>query len=108
MDGADRDSVPQPALSPGELDWGVVFSRNLPRNSETGLLAAGRGERERHAEQEGTLHGIEGVTGSHNVQINPYVLAQNEHTLHQPRPAESVTSAHAHLEGTAGGEAKAI
>ena len=36
--------------------------------------------------QEGTLRGIEGVTGSHNVQINPYVLAQNERTLETVDP----------------------
>ena len=89
------------------LDWGVVFMRNLPRNSEvdywprvstnvTGVLS-----------QEGALHGIEGVTGSHNVQVNPYVLGQNERTLENLDPLNPYFSSRA-IEGTAGGEAKAI
>ena len=88
-------------------DWGVVFSRNLPRNSEvdywpriaanvTGVLS-----------QEGTLRGIEGVTGSHNIQLNPYVLGQNVHTLSTLDPMGPYFSTR-HFEGTAGGEAKAI
>jgi hypothetical protein len=88
-------------------DWGVVFTRNFPRNSEsdwwprvstnvTGVLS-----------QEGTLHGIQGVTGSHNVQINPYVLGQNEHELLSLDPSNPYFSTR-HTEGTAGGEAKVI
>ena len=84
-----------------------MFSRSLPRNSEndkwpriaaniTGVLT-----------QEGTLHGIEGVTGSHNLQINPYTLAQSERTLRSLDPLLPYFSTR-HLEGTAGGEAKAI
>ncbi len=92
---------------PNGSDWGVVFERNFPRNSEqdywphistniTGVLS-----------QEGTLKGIQGVTGSHNVQINPYVLAQNERTLNTIDPLNPYFSSR-HMEGTAGGEVKAI
>lgn len=92
---------------PQVSDWGVVFMRNLPRNSEvddwphiastiTGVLS-----------QEATLLGIEGGTGSHDVQINPYVLGQSEHTLRSPDPANPYFSTR-HLEGTAGGELKAV
>ena len=92
---------------PNRADWGVVFTRNFPRNSEvdcwprvstniTGVLS-----------QEGTLSGIEGVTGSHNVQINPYALAQNERILENVDPLNPYFSSR-HLEGTAGGEVKAI
>jgi hypothetical protein len=92
---------------PGGLDWGVVFMRNFPRNSEvdywprvstniTGVLS-----------QEGSLQGIEGVTGSHNVQINPYALAQNERTLETVDPLNPYWSSR-HFEGTEGGEIKAI
>ncbi len=88
-------------------DWGVVFSRNFPRNSEsdwwprvssnvTGILS-----------QEGLLHEIQGVTGSHNVQINPYVLGQNEHVLQTINPVDPSFSTR-RLAGTAGGEAKVI
>ncbi len=88
-------------------DWGVVFQRNFPRNSEsdfwpristniTGVLS-----------QEGTLKGIEGVTGSHNAQINPYVLGQNERELKTIDPLNPYFSSR-HMEGTAGGEVKAI
>jgi hypothetical protein len=92
---------------PNGADWGVVFMHNFPRNSEqdfwprvstniTGILS-----------QEGTLQGIAGVTGSHNVQINPYVLAQNERELKTIDPMNPYFSSQ-HLEGTAGGEVKAI
>jgi hypothetical protein len=92
---------------PNGSDWGVVIERNFPRNSEqdfwpristniTGVLS-----------QEGTLQGIAGVTGSHNAQINPYVLAQNERELKTIDPLNPYFSSR-HLEGTAGGEVKAI
>ncbi|MGD0682119.1 MAG: carbohydrate binding family 9 domain-containing protein [Terracidiphilus sp.] len=92
---------------PNGSDWGVVFQRNFPRNSEqdnwphistniTGVLS-----------QEGTLKGIAGVTGSHNVQINPYVLGQNERELKTIDPLNPYFSSR-HEEGTAGGEVKAI
>jgi len=92
---------------PNGADWGVVFMRNLPRNSEldywprisasvTGILS-----------QEATLRGIEGVTGSHNVQINPYILGQSEHTLETVDPLTPYFSSRLY-EGTAGGEIKAI
>jgi len=92
---------------PGGADWGVVLMRSLPRNSETddwphistnitGILP-----------QEGTLRGIAGVTGSHNVQINPYVLGQNEKTLETIDPLNPFFSQRS-FEGTAGGEAKAV
>jgi hypothetical protein len=92
---------------PNGADWGVVFMHNFPRNSEqdfwprvstniTGILS-----------QEGTLQGISGVTGSHNAQINPYVLAQNERELKTLDPLNPYFSSQ-HLEGTAGGEVKAI
>ena len=92
---------------PGAHGWGVVLQRSLPRNSEndnwphistniTGMLP-----------QEATLHGIQGVTGSHNVQINPYTVGQNEHTLLNLDPLNPYFSTRA-FEGTAGGEAKAI
>ena len=89
--------------------WGVVFWRNLPRNSENDfwprVSAAVSGE----LSQEGTMHlpGLEGVTGSHNVQMNPYVLGQNEHELQTLDPNNPQWSSR-NLEATAGGEAKAV
>ncbi|HEY4355212.1 MAG TPA: carbohydrate binding family 9 domain-containing protein [Acidobacteriaceae bacterium] len=88
-------------------DWGVVLMRSLPRNSEsdnwphistriTGTLS-----------QEGTLQGIQGVTGSHNAQLNPYALGQNERRLQNLDPNNPYFSKR-ELEGTAGGEAKVI
>jgi hypothetical protein len=92
---------------PGDPSWGVVLGRNVPRNSEsdnwphistnvTGTLT-----------QEGTFRGIEHVTGSHNLQLNPYGLAQNEKTLEELNPLMPYFSSRA-LEGTVGGDAKAI
>jgi hypothetical protein len=88
-------------------DWGVVFSRKFPRNSEEDYWPRVTTSISGTLSQEGTLHGIEGVTGSHNVQINPYVLGQNEHTLLNLDPGNPYFSSR-RFEGTAGGEAKVI
>lgn len=88
-------------------DWGVVFGRNFPRNSETDLwprVAAGVSG---VLSQEGALSGIEGVTGSHNVQIDPYTLGQNERTIQTQDPLNPYWSSR-RQEATAGGEFKAI
>ena len=92
---------------PGHTDWGVVFIRNLPRNSETDFWPRVAANVSGVLTQEGTLRGIEGGTGSHNVQINPYALAQNERTLETIDPLNPYFSSR-HFEGTAGGEFKAI
>jgi len=92
---------------PNVADWGVVFMRNFPRNSENDYWPRVAANISGVLTQEATLKGIEGVTGSHNIQINPYVLAQNERTLETLDPLNPYFSSR-HLEGTAGGEVKAI
>jgi hypothetical protein len=92
---------------PNGSDWGVVFKRNFPRNSESDFWPRVSTNITGTLSQEGTLHGIQGVTGSHNVQINPYALAQNERTLETVDPLNPYFSSR-HMEGTAGGEVKAI
>ncbi len=89
--------------------WGVVLARKLPRNSEADLWPRVAKNESGILSQEGTLHlpGMEGVTGSHNVQINPYVLGQNEHTLETLDPNNPHFSTRI-AEATAGGEAKAV
>ncbi len=91
----------------GGSDWGVVFGRNFPRNSENDFWPRVAANISGVLTQEETLKGIEGVTGSHNIQINPYVLGQNERTLETLDPLNPYFSSR-HLEGTAGGEFKAI
>ena len=88
-------------------DWGVVFQRNLPRNSETDYWPRVAANVSGVLSQEGTLHGIEGVTGSHNLQLNPYTLGAER--AHAPKrgPAQSLLQFAPH-EDTAGGEAKLI
>jgi hypothetical protein len=88
-------------------DWGVVFWRNLPRNSETDYWPRVSASVSGVLSQEATLRGIAGVTGSHNVQINPYTLGQNERALNTLDPLNPFFSAR-RAEGTAGGEFKAI
>lgn len=88
-------------------DWGVVFSRNLPRNSEVDYWPRVATNISGVLSQEGTFHGLEGLTGSHNLQLNPYVLGQNERTLINLDPLNPYFSSR-HFEGTAGGEAKVI
>lgn len=87
--------------------WGVVFFRNYPRNSEVDFWPRVSTSISGVLTQEGTLRGIEGVTGSHNVQLNPYVLAQNERELINVDPANPYFSSR-RFEGTAGGEAKLV
>jgi hypothetical protein len=88
-------------------DWGVVFFRSFPRNSESDNWPHIAANISGTLTQEETLNGIEGVTGSHNLQINPYMLAQNERTLETLDPVNPYFSSR-HLEGTAGGEFKAV
>lgn len=88
-------------------DWGVVFIRNLPRSSEVDFWPRVSTTISGILSQEATMHGIEGVTGSHDFQINPYVLAQNERELINLDPLNPFFSSR-RLEGTAGGEAKLI
>ena len=92
---------------PAGEDWGVVLERSFPRNSEKDWWPRVRADVSGILSQEGTLQGIEGVTGSHNVQINPYVLAQNEHTLQFQDPFNPFFSSRS-AEFTGGGEAKAV
>ncbi|MGA2572135.1 MAG: DUF5916 domain-containing protein [Terracidiphilus sp.] len=90
-----------------QSDWGVVFIRNLPRNSEADYWPRVAANVSGVLSQEGTLHGIEGVTGSHNLQFNPYGLSQNERKLINIDPANPYISSR-HFENTGGGEAKLI
>jgi len=92
---------------PNGGDWGVVFMRNFPRNSEVDYWPRISTNVAGVLTQEGDLSGIEGVTGSHNLQINPYDLAQNERTLDTVDPLNPSFSSR-HFEGTEGGEIKAI
>ena len=89
--------------------WGVVFWRNLPRNSENDWWPRVSAGVSGMLSQEGTMYvpGMEGVEGSHNMQINPYVLGQNEHTLETLDPNNPYFSTR-NAEATAGGEAKAV
>ncbi len=102
-------SIPFESLRfrPGGLPWGVVLMRNLPRASETDEWPAISSNVTGTLSQEGTLLGIEGVTGSHNLQLNPYALLQNLHAVDTLNPNNPFFSTR-HLEGTAGGDAKAI
>ena len=92
------------SVSPG---WGVVLSRNLPRRSETDYWPRIAANVNGILTQEATLTGIEGGTGSHNVQLNPYAFAQRERTLNSLDPLQPFFS-NRRLEGTVGGEVKAV
>lgn len=88
-------------------DWGLVFVRSLPRNSEVDFWPRVSTSVAGVLSQEGTMHGIEGVVGSHNFQLNPYGLVQNERELSNLDPLNPYFSSR-HFEGTGGGEAKYI
>jgi hypothetical protein len=94
---------------PHSSDWGVVLSRNIPRNSETDNWPRISANVSGELSQEGTLHlgALAGVTGSHNLQLTPYALGQNEHTLESLDPNNPFFSTR-NAEATAGGELKAV
>jgi hypothetical protein len=94
---------------PKSTDWGAVFWRNFPRNSENDFWPRVSANVSGELSQEGTMHldGLTGVAGSHNIQIVPYVLGQNEHTLETLDPLNPYFSTR-NAEATAGGEAKVV
>ena len=85
----------------------MVLQRTLPRNSEIDFWPRVAANVSGVLSQEGTLRGIEGVTGARNLQVNPYGLMQNVHALNGLDPLAPYFSTR-RLEGTAGGEVKAI
>jgi hypothetical protein len=91
----------------GQANWGAVFARYLPRNSETDYWPRVAASTMGVLTQEGTLSEIEGSTGSHNFQLNPYSLAQNERRLVNIDPVNPYFSKR-DLTASTGGEAKLI
>ena len=91
----------------GRQDWGVVFQRSLPRNSESDFWPRVAANVSGVLTQEAILRGIEGVTGSHNFQLNPYPLGQNERKLIDLDPPDPYFSSR-HFEATVGGEVKLV
>ena len=92
---------------PDQQDWGVVLERNFPRNSETDAWPHIATTITGTLPQEGTLRGITGVNGSHNIQLNPYLLGQNVHALDGLDPLNPYFSTR-NAEATGGGEVKAV
>ena len=92
---------------PDASTWGVVFRRNLQRNSERDFWPRIAGNVSGTLTQEGTLTGLEVAHGSHEIQLNPYGLAQNERRLNLLDPFAPYFSKRK-LEATAGGDAKAV
>jgi hypothetical protein len=92
---------------PDSTDWGVVFSRSIPRNSESDNWPRIAANVSGTLSQEGLLRGISGVAGSHNLQLNPYALAQSSHMLNDQDDTNPFFSTRK-FEGTVGGEAKLI
>ncbi len=87
-------------------EWGVVLSRNLPRNSETDYWPSISQSVSGTLTQEGTLLGMEGAT-SHNIQINPYGLVHRIRELDLNDPSNPFFSDRK-LQGTVGGDMKAV
>ena len=87
-------------------EWGVVLSRNLPRNSETDYWPAISQSISGTLTQEGALLGMEAET-SHNIQINPYGLVHRIRQLDTNDPMNPFFS-NRNLQGTVGGDIKAV
>lgn len=87
-------------------EWGVVLSRNLPRNSETDYWPRISQSISGTLTQEGALLGMEGAT-SHNIQVNPYGLVHRIRELDINDPMNPFFS-NRNLQGTIGGDAKAV
>ena len=102
-------SIPYLSLRfrPGVPEWGVVFQRHIPRNSESDTWPRIAPDISGQLTQEGTLTGMGDAPHSHNIQLNPYALAQNEHSLQTLDPLNPYFSTRT-LEGTEGGDAKLV
>ncbi len=87
-------------------EWGVVLSRNLPRNSETDYWPRISQSVSGTLSQEGSMLGMEGAT-SHNIQLNPYGLAHRIRELNVDDPMDAYFS-NRNLQGTVGGDIKAV
>lgn len=87
-------------------EWGIVLSRNLPRNSETDYWPRVTQSIAGTLSQEGTLVGMEGA-GSHNIQLNPYVFAHRTRELNNDDPNNPFISRR-NFAGTGGGDIKAV
>jgi hypothetical protein len=87
-------------------EWGVVLSRELPRNSETDAWPRISQSITGTLSQEGSLLGMEGAT-SHNIQLNPYGIAHRIRQLDTDDPNNPFFS-NRNLSGTAGGDFKAV
>ena len=87
-------------------EWGVVLSRDLPRNSETDYWPRVTQSISGTLSQEGVLLGMEGAT-SHNIQLNPYGIAHRIKQLNDDDPNNPFFS-NRNLSGTAGGDFKAV
>ncbi len=92
---------------PARTNWGVVFERKLPRNSETDYWPRVAASITGTLTQEGTLSGIEATGESRNVQINPYLIGQNEKILNMVDP-NNPNFSQRNFEVTGGGEVKAV
>jgi hypothetical protein len=92
---------------PTGTQWGVVFERNLPRNSETDFWPRVAASITGTLTQEGKLTGMKAGAESRNVQINPYAIGQNEKILNAVDPNNPYFSRR-NFEGTGGGEVKAV
>lgn len=93
--------------SPLSSDWGVVFRRTIPRNSEKSYWPRVSAGISGVLSQEGTLHGVKGLPRSYSFQVNPYGLMQNERSLINLDPLDPHFSSR-HLEGAVGGDIKAV
>jgi hypothetical protein len=96
-------SIRSRATSP---QWGVVLSRNLPRNSETDYWPRISQSISGTLSQEGSLLGMQGAS-SHNIQINPYGFAHRIKQLNDDDPLNPFFS-NRNLSGTAGGDIKVV
>ena len=74
-------------------DWGVVFARNLPRNSEIDYWPRVAANISGTLSQEGTLHGMEGLTGSHNIADQSVCAGAERAHADRPRSAAIPISA---------------
>jgi hypothetical protein len=102
-------SIPYLSLRfrPGVAKWGVVFERSIPRNSESDYWPRVAADISGKLTQEATLTGLGEAPRSHNIQLNPYALVQNEHSLRTLDPLNPYFITRK-LEGTAGGDAKLV
>src|SRR5215470_8461280 len=91
----------------GNVEWGVILARVIPRNSERSYCPMVTGKLQGWLAQEGTVSGFHEITPGRNMQFIPYTSLRAFRTLDDRDPAGDRFTGK-HLEPKAGLDSKIV